>query len=94
MKDTMLLGDYLSSFDVSDFSKYILSYIKAKESAQFKDDMNRIEHKQNILIHCFDKFSYSHVYDIMDIDQDTLDNRFDNEYSFRIYGNNDLVIMN
>lgn len=94
MKDTMLLGDYLSSFDVSDFSKYILSYIKAKESAQFKDDINRIEHKQNILIHCFDKFSYSHVYDIMDIDQDTLDNRFDNEYSFRNYGNNDLIETN
>lgn len=50
LKHGMMISDYLSNFDDSDFSKSILAYIRIKECAQFKEEIARNSFAQNMLI--------------------------------------------
>lgn len=50
LKYGMMISDYLSTIDDNDLSKSIMSYIRIKEAAQFKEQIARYSFTQNLLV--------------------------------------------
>jgi len=46
----ILLSDYLSTFQETHFAKYILTYLRLKETAQFTEEMNISRHSRSLLL--------------------------------------------
>lgn len=81
MKSDMLLSDYLSTFKATDFRKYLINYIRTKETLQFNEEIARYDHTHNMLVRQINQVNKIHL------DNNLFSQEFDQNTSFSSYEN-------